>query len=75
MAEFLETKAIDVDDNDTNDNNNTATVYVFSPLFFSKKTCQRCIFYLESLVRENHDVVPCIAHNFFKFDMFFLLFR
>ena len=24
-------------------------------------------------VRENHDVVPCIAHNFFKFDMFFLL--
>ena len=25
------------------------------------------------IVRENHDVVPCIAHNFFKFDMFFLL--
>ena len=25
------------------------------------------------LVRENHDVVPCVAHNFFKFDMFFLL--
>ena len=25
------------------------------------------------LVRENHDVIPCIAHNFFKFDMFFLL--
>ena len=25
------------------------------------------------LVRENYDVVPCIAHNFFKFDMFFLL--
>ena len=24
-------------------------------------------------VRENYDVVPCIAHNFFKFDMFFLL--
>ena len=24
-------------------------------------------------VRENNDVVPCIAHNFFKFDMFFLL--
>ena len=24
-------------------------------------------------IRENHDVVPCIAHNFFKFDMFFLL--
>ena len=24
-------------------------------------------------VRENHDVIPCIAHNFFKFDMFFLL--
>ena len=24
-------------------------------------------------VRENHNVVPCIAHNFFKFDMFFLL--
>ena len=24
-------------------------------------------------VRENKDVVPCIAHNFFKFDMFFLL--
>ena len=24
-------------------------------------------------VRENRDVVPCIAHNFFKFDMFFLL--
>ena len=24
-------------------------------------------------VRENHDVVPCVAHNFFKFDMFFLL--
>ena len=24
-------------------------------------------------VRENSDVVPCIAHNFFKFDMFFLL--
>ena len=26
-------------------------------------------------VRENHDVVPCVAHNFFKFDMFFLLKR
>ena len=25
------------------------------------------------IVRENKDVVPCIAHNFFKFDMFFLL--
>ena len=24
-------------------------------------------------VRENYDVVPCIAHNFLKFDMFFLL--
>ena len=24
-------------------------------------------------VRENYDVVPCIAHNFFRFDMFFLL--
>ena len=24
-------------------------------------------------IRENYDVVPCIAHNFFKFDMFFLL--
>ena len=24
-------------------------------------------------VRENYDVVPCIAHNFFKFDMLFLL--
>ena len=24
-------------------------------------------------VRENNDIVPCIAHNFFKFDMFFLL--
>ena len=24
-------------------------------------------------VRENKDVVPCIAHNFFQFDMFFLL--
>ena len=24
-------------------------------------------------VRENNDVIPCIAHNFFKFDMFFLL--
>ena len=24
-------------------------------------------------VRENYEVVPCIAHNFFKFDMFFLL--
>ena len=42
MAEFLETEAIDVDDNDTNntndtnDNNNTATVYAFLPLFFSQ---------------------------------------
>ena len=24
-------------------------------------------------VKENYDVIPCIAHNFFKFDMFFLL--
>ena len=24
-------------------------------------------------VRENRDVVPCIAHNFFRFDLFFLL--
>ena len=24
-------------------------------------------------VRENRDVIPCIAHNFFQFDMFFLL--
>ena len=24
-------------------------------------------------VRENNDVIPCIAHNFFKFDMIFLL--
>ena len=24
-------------------------------------------------VRENYDVIPCIAHNFFKFNMFFLL--
>ena len=25
------------------------------------------------IVKENKDVVPCIAHNFFKFDFYFLI--